>query len=485
LDDLHRADSASLELLRYFIEDLPRSRILLLATFRHAEPVERAARTHLAYVCGHRNCTRLSLPRLSEGDVAAYVAAFLEGPPQALARAVFEKSEGIPFFMSELVRQLASSESQDARELVVADAALEVVRQRVAALDEAALGALSSAAVIGRSFELPLLQAVTGRDASALMGCLDAALASEVLVGVADSRTDFRFGHELLRNVLYDALAPVERRSCHLKIARALEQRALSGVKVSPAELAFHFHAALPDSDLNDTVKYCTQAAEAAASVSAYHDAVRLFRQARQALDLEADASPELRLSLMFGQSICARVCADPEFESLVRDTIQLARERGAGAPLARAALLLDLHAGLPALSGSRAALEDALQLLPQEESGLRAAVLARLAISAPLIYDAGKSRDQAARALELARTSGSFLAEYGAHYAQLYLHGGPQLSASSSANPDGDVNLRELERLCSAHPNKLRIVAILLDVHRTIRAQQAGALPALAWNSR
>ena len=486
LDDLQRADSASLELLRYFIEDLPRSRILLLASLRNAEPAERAARSHLDYVCGHRNCTRLSLPRLSERDVACYVAALLDGPRQALARAVFEKSEGIPFFMSELVRQLGSSETQDARELAVADAALEVVRQRVAALDEAALGALSSAAVIGRSFELPLLQAVTGRDASALMRYLDAALASQVLVREADSRTGFRFGHELLRNVVYDALAPVERRSCHLKIARALEQRSQSGVKVPLAELAFHFHAALPDSDLQNTVKYCAQAAEAAAGVGAYPDAVRFFRRARQALDLEPDASAGLRLSLMFGQALCGRVCADPEFESLVRDTIQLARERRAGVPLARAALLLDLHVGFPALAGSRAALEDALQYLAPEETGLRASVLARLATSAPLAYDARRSCAQAAQALELAQSSGWFLAEYAAHYAQLYLHGGPQPMASSAAaaqRGDGgaaDRSMRELERLCRVHANKLRLVPILLDVHRAIRAQQAGALPAL-----
>ncbi|HKU42086.1 MAG TPA: AAA family ATPase, partial [Polyangiales bacterium] len=65
LDDLQRADTASLELLQFWIDRLPRTHILLLGSLNRVDLAPAAARTHFAYVYGHRNTTRLTLQRLS------------------------------------------------------------------------------------------------------------------------------------------------------------------------------------------------------------------------------------------------------------------------------------------------------------------------------------------------------------------------------------------------------------------------------------
>jgi DNA-binding winged helix-turn-helix (wHTH) protein len=470
LDDLHRADAASLELLRYWIDEITRSRVLLIGTARRGEDsAEAATSTHLHYVLGHRNCTRVVLEPLSEADVAAYVAALIDDPAGALGHAVFVKSEGNPFYMTELARQLRDGDAGDPRTLIPSAAALDLVRQRVARLDADARGVLSYAAVIGRSFELPVLQDVAQRDASALMASLDDALASELLVAAPDSRTAFAFGHELLRAVLYDGLPPAERRSCHLRVALSLEQRRAAGDQVLPADLAYHFHAALPAGDYRKTVRYCGLAATDAARVYANADVVRYLRHALEALDLIHQPSARLRMGLLLRQLLFVRSYSHPEFERTIREFIRVAREQGAGPALLSAALLLDPHPGFAPMTGSREALEQALELLPPGDAGARGAALARLATTAPIAYDRERSAEQVGRALALARESGSVLALYTAHMSQLYLTGG-ELDDQPAAG-----SLAQLEQLCAEHPGTLTVPPVLLDLHRSLIALQRG----------
>ena len=482
LDDLHGADAASLELLNYWIDEIARTPVLLMATLRNSESARTPPNQHLVRVLGHRNCTRLALDRLRESDVAAYVAALLDDPREGWAHAVFVKSEGIPFYMVELVRRWRDAEPLDLGALAVPDAALDLVRQRVLTLDDAARGVLSYAAVIGHTFELNVLQAVTGRDTGALMAILDDAVANTVVVAVAESRTVFSFCHDLLRGVLYDALTPTERRACHLRTARALEQRLHESGWVPAAVLAHHFRAALPESDLGKTVDYCSRAAAAAKRIHAYADGMRYLRQAREALDLMENASPRVRFTLMLRQALYARICSSSDFEPLTREIVRLAREQKSGVALANAALLLDLHPGFPKLAGFREALEDALAFLPLEDDATRGAVLARLSTSPPLVYDATRSAEQAAVALSLGRKTGSLLATCAALAAKLYLTGGPAHKKVSAETAS------ETERLCENNALTLANSRILLGLHRAITALQCGDVPAstsaLEWSA-
>jgi DNA-binding winged helix-turn-helix (wHTH) protein len=473
LDDLHRADAASLELLQSWVDQLSRMRILLLAAFPRVEHARAAARAQLAYVYGHRNTTRLTLKPLSEDEVASYVRALIEGTSSELTHAVFVKSEGNPFFMNELVRQLRSSE-QATSDLAMPEAVLELVRRRLAILDEEARGALSYAAVIGRRFELSTLQAVTGEDARALMTSLDAALASEVVLRVPDSATAFMFAHELLRVALCDALTPAYLRKCHLRVALALEERPLGGAQSPVANLAFHFHAALPESDLRKTVQYCSAAAQESIHLFALADGRRHLRHARQALELMDKPSQRLRLNMLLREAVLARDCSDAEFEPLLREAIRLAGEQEMWPQLAWAGIMLNLNPGFPALSGSREVLEQALEGLAPNEL-MRAAVLARLATSAPLGYDARASSEQVARALDIALHSDEDLpmALLLARAAQLYLFGNAldQTQASEA--------MRALVPLSQQLVGRITRAPMLLDLHRAIRSLQTGDLSA------
>jgi DNA-binding winged helix-turn-helix (wHTH) protein len=469
LDDLHRADAASLELLCAWIDQLPRTRVLLLAAFPRMEDARSDVRAQLAYLHGHRNVARLTLEPLRETDVTSYVSALVEGPSDALAHAVFVKSEGNPFFMHELVRRLSTSDSAPASSgLAVPEAALELVRRRLAILDDAARGALSYAAVIGRRFELSTLQAVTGQSTSALTSGLDAAVMAEVVLRAPDSATAFVFAHDLLRVALCDTLTPAALRDSHLRVALALEERLLSGMRVPVADIAFHFHAALPGGELRKTVTYCSAAAEESIRLFAIADGRHHLRHARQALELIDKPSPRLRFAMLLREALLARDCRDADFEPLIREAIHLAREREMWSQLAWAGIMLNLNPGFPTLSGSREVLEQAREGLGPDEAAL-AIVLARLASSAPLAFDGRESGEQVERALELATRSNEAMPLLIARETQLYLCGGAldQTRANEA--------MHALVPLGQELPGRITRVPMLLDLHRAIRALQTG----------
>ncbi len=471
LDDLHRADAASIELLSLLLDEVAHTRVLVVVTLRHTHGAHAPRpETHLPQVLGHRNCERIALERLSFEEVSTYVAAVIgdgehSGP---LAEAVFAKCEGNPFFMTELARQLRDAEEPDPGALALPDTALELVRQGLARLHPETRELLAVAAVIGRSFELPLLAAVTRREPAALMLLLDEALAAEVLVGAPDSMTAFAFGHELLRAVLYDGLSAREQRQWHLRTAEAMEQRMAMGEQVAPAELAFHFHAALPESDLRKTVEHCGKAAAAAAAVFANPDVVRYSRHALEALDLMERSSVRIRGALLYTVALFQRGSA-AGFPRAIDAVMRLAQEQGDGVLLVRAACMLNPHPGFQAVPGGRAALERALTLLGPEAHATRSVALAALAGTAPNCDSAARAGALLEEAVALARQSRSRTARHVALDVKLYLESGPGREATVTEVTG------ELEQLFQQIPRRIPVVPAGLALHRAIAALQRG----------
>ena len=475
LDDLHRADAGSIELLSYLADEIARSRILVVATLRH--PPGRSAprpETQLPYVLGHRNCERIALLRLHEEDVAEYVAAQFDDADGRLGRAVFEKSEGNPFYMTELARQLRDADRPSADQLSIPDVALDLIRQRVAKLDYESREVLAAAAVIGRSFELSLLRTVTGKEPSELMTSLDAAIAADLVVAASESSTAFAFGHDLMRAVLYDALPPAKQRRWHIRTAEALEQRLDLGEPVPPSELAYHLHAALPESDLRKTVDFSRAAANAAAWVYATSDVVRYLRQALQALGLMESPSVRLRLSLWYQIALWGRAQPSPDYVRWISELVRLSREHGQTHMVLRAAIMLNAHPGFKPVAGGRAALEHALSLLGADAQLQRAVALSALACTVPYCNDVAQTDALLAEALPLASWSGSRAARYVALVAQMYVQGGP------AHQREADQAADELMQLQRQNPGpRMAVAPLYVALYRSVNALTRGDISA------
>jgi hypothetical protein len=197
-------------------------------------------------------------------------------------------------------------------------------------------------------------------------------------------------------------------------------------------------------------------------------DGRRQLRHARQALELIDKPSQRLRFNLLLREAVLARDCLDAEFEPLLREAIRLAGEREMAAQLAWAGTMLNLNPGFPALSGSREVFERALQGLGPDE-GVRGAVLARLATSAPLAYDAQASAAQVARALEIGMRADHEMPLLVAREAQLYL------CAGALDQTQADEAMQALVPLSQQLAGRISRAPMLLDIHRAIRSLQTG----------
>ena len=110
LDDLHWADTPSLLFLQFVAREIQDARVLIIGTYRDVELGRRHPLSEvLADLARESLVERILLRGLTEADVTRFIemTASIE-PPRELVRAVFEETEGNPFFVSEIVSLLAS-----------------------------------------------------------------------------------------------------------------------------------------------------------------------------------------------------------------------------------------------------------------------------------------------------------------------------------------------------------------------------------------
>jgi class 3 adenylate cyclase len=174
LEDLQWANAPTVQLMRYVLQQLTTTRVLVVATFRGDEidtvhPLHRL----LAEAHGRRSVRTLALAPLSEDNIAEMLAARVPAAPadalHRFARRVFSESAGSPFFVCELLHHLSSTGelapmvlASQAERLPIPALVRDVVGQRLAGLPGSCGEVLESAAVIGLTFDLDLLAAVTG-----------------------------------------------------------------------------------------------------------------------------------------------------------------------------------------------------------------------------------------------------------------------------------------------------------------------------------
>jgi predicted ATPase/DNA-binding winged helix-turn-helix (wHTH) protein len=329
LDDLHWADTASLTLLGYLLEELTGARIFVLGTFRDAELTPGHPHTALLDRLERSSSwKRIALDALEVPDVALYVQE-LTGQlvPDALAERIHECTAGNPFFVRETVRSLTADALAEGHlrlaEINVPESARDVMRRRVAALPEPTQRVLEAGSVLGLRLELGTLSAMLELDNEALLSALDRAVAARLLVRDQEGLGRYAFVHTLVRDTLDGDLSTSRRCELHLAAGTALErQRALR--KVAAAEIALHLYRALPRGDAHKACEQAKLAAEEAATAGQHEQAAEWYRRAHEGLgfvqDADADRSAEVMLGLgrahrQSGHPVAAREALDRVLE--------------------------------------------------------------------------------------------------------------------------------------------------------------------------
>lgn len=334
LDDFHWADAASLALLGMLTRELAETRLVLLVTHRSSGLPPGHALTELAR---RPECEPLTLAGLERTEVGRLVAA-VRGQPvdEAAVAAIHERTEGNPFFVRELSRDLATSSARGARSSLPAGVR-DVVRRRLDQLSAPCRAILGTAATVGREFLVDLLASLSTLEDARILEILDEAVAAQIVVPVAGGH---RFAHALVREALLDELPSAERIRLHHRIALALEERCAGDTDDHLAELAHHFHAGALSGDRERALDYLRRAGARAASLFAHEEAIEHYRKA---LDVWAmlDEPPQLvrcDLLLALGEAQVSAGRTD-EGRATLRAAGDLARRLSLPDRLARVAL--------------------------------------------------------------------------------------------------------------------------------------------------
>src|SRR5690606_32018668 len=232
--------------------------------------------------------------RLSEADVAEQVQLITgDLPPDAL-QSVVNRSDGVPFFVEELVGLDGVPMPDTLRDLVLA---------RFERLGDTARDVVGLVAVGGVQVDHEVLRQVQPRDLELSVG-LREAIAANVLVAEPDG---YRFRHALIQEAVHDQLLPSERVELHRRYASVLQERVSQGEAGLAAAVAEHWLGArdLPRA-FDATVAAHEHAMSAYAPAAAAQLGERLLELWPQVPDAPARAGTSLhRLTAVVAQSWC------------------------------------------------------------------------------------------------------------------------------------------------------------------------------------
>jgi DNA-binding winged helix-turn-helix (wHTH) protein/tetratricopeptide (TPR) repeat protein len=294
LEDLHAADDASLQLLRFLTPDLRDAPLLLVATFRDLEVTPQGP---LAALLGGplENTRRLALSRLERHDVAMLVERLAgQAVAEPTVELLYQLSGGNPFLITELARCSKQELELSALSMLqMPERVARAVRRRTDGLPEPARSLVEVAAVVGHEVALAWLTRILDCTDQTLLAALEPALRTNILETAANSGgTRVRFSHALVRDMLYMELPLARRVSLHRRIGEALE--ASHGPDQLPLyELAHHFYLAVPEVGAPKAIDYALRAASQAEQAFAFDSAAALRDRA---IDLSALPAADARL---------------------------------------------------------------------------------------------------------------------------------------------------------------------------------------------
>jgi predicted ATPase len=269
LEDVHWADEATLDLIRFLGRRIRTVPCLLIVTYRDdALGADDPLRVLLGGLATERATRRVTLPRLSEGAVAQLA----EGS-HIEAEELYRLTSGNPFFVTEILRWPYTDIPESAREAVLA---------RIATLLPSSRRTLEVAALLGARIELALLEAAQRPTKD-----IDHLVAAGFLVSDGRDGSDLRFRHEIVRLAVDGQIAGHRKAAIHGQLLAILQQSQTADAAV----LAYHAQGA---QDHDAVLAYASSAGNHAAELGAHREAAAHYATA-----------------LRFGDGAPAQVTAD------------------------------------------------------------------------------------------------------------------------------------------------------------------------------
>jgi class 3 adenylate cyclase/predicted ATPase len=262
-EDLHWADQGTLDFIDHVLEWSRNVPILIITLARPELLVTRPD-----WGAGRRNFLSLDLEPLDSATMRELLAGFVPDLPDAAANSIIARADGIPLYAVETIRMLVADGRLRPREdgtfepagelgeLSVPESLQALIAARLDALEPADRSLVQDAAVLGGSFTLTALAAVSGIDGGELDGRLRKLARSDLVREEVDPRSpergQFAFVQALIREVAYSTLSMRDRRARHLAAARyfeSLDDDELAGARATHYLAAYRATTAGAEAD--------------------------------------------------------------------------------------------------------------------------------------------------------------------------------------------------------------------------------------------
>jgi class 3 adenylate cyclase/tetratricopeptide (TPR) repeat protein len=275
-EDLHWMDKSSEDLLKYVFENIPGARVLLIFTYR----------PEFVHTWGGKSYhNQITLNRLSNRESLLMTSHLLgiEEIGNDLEELILAKTEGVPFFIEELIRSLKDLKiierkentyhlSRNVQEATIPSTVQEVIMARVDSLPDGAKEVLQTGSVIEREFSYELIKRLTDLPERELLSHLSVLKDSELLYerGIYPQST-YIFKHSLTREVVYDSILSKKKRRLHEEIANAIEELYRDSIEEHYGTVAVHF---LSSGNYRKSADYSKSAMKKALKAVLFNDAI-------------------------------------------------------------------------------------------------------------------------------------------------------------------------------------------------------------------
>jgi class 3 adenylate cyclase/tetratricopeptide (TPR) repeat protein len=305
-EDLHWIDKSSEGLLKHLLEGIPETKILLLFTYR----------PEFVHTWGAKSYhSQITLNRLSNRESLIMVSQLLgaEELNKDLEEFIIEKTEGIPFFIEELIKSLKDLNiiekkegrynlAKDLKEVAIPSTVQDVIMARVDSLPDEVKGLLQTVSVVGREFSYDLIKSLTSLAEQELLSQLSVLKDSELLYerGIYPQST-YLFKHALTQEVTYNSLLLKRRKELHEAIGRVIEMLKSDNLEGHYELLAYHYGRS---TNIDKAVEYLHMANQKAVKLSGVEEAKAYFDEAMKLLDTirETEKSQQQRILLLTNQ---------------------------------------------------------------------------------------------------------------------------------------------------------------------------------------
>ncbi len=371
LEDWHWSDEASADVVRELAEVGASYPMLIVVTFRPGYGVD---------ADGLRARTSIQLSPLAVGDTAAMISALLDADdvPGEVAGALHDRSGGNPFYLEELCRSLRETGmlrgvagraelSAEQEQRHIPGTIQGVIRSRLDRLPPEAKEVVRAAAVLGRDFTRPLLEAM-GLERYELSRLLPTLTTLGIVqrVRVVPEHC-FRFSHVLIHDVAYDTLLPQQLAALHQRAARAIAAVYAGRLDEHAARLAWHFRNC---EEWLDAARYGRLGAQRSVALGEHVDALEILRAVEEWLSHapEEKAREEMLANVLLDQE---RICETLGYQDRQGEILE--RLLGVSCVSADPVLLAEVHRRkgdrltlLRDFEGARSALHTSLDLVRQ-----------------------------------------------------------------------------------------------------------------------